>query len=505
MSDCYSKDQSKWIRPIFLISNISNIVASVGCFYFIIAVLSRNSVRSNTFNIYIVLLLLPDGIVNLVSGVRGARFDSYPIIYDFTTFFFYFGNFYLDCCVAYELYAMVERSRRCSRTGPPTARRVITQVSCVYSLSFLFALWGLLDVPWSWYDNEKRILGSPEGGLFSQLGAMILVLVCMLIPITYVVYVSLRIRKSKMLQREGPTKALYLFFERIVIVFLALFFPGVCLNMALGIVERKGNAFFVMTWTIHMILALQVSTTLYMVSFKQDIREALVCNYCRLKNDDGGEVSGAQSSRGIHGSITNATKQDDGTHTTKEATTSHKSVIEIPSGAFVGDDKSRIFEKSTKELTVGDGESRAFEKSTLELTEEQPSSSLDSRGTEMKAGALVCNRVVEDIAGDKEVNAEEASVATKSDGDSKQKYSTWHWMRSAARTSRRSSVDLPEIRPSENEATHAKRASAAFISVPLEWPTPTTVPNRSIVPSKQWHNFLDSKIADDTPSMNDDV
>merc|ERR1712176_1611330 len=159
---------------------------------------------------------------------------------------------------------IVKQSRRLSRTPPPAIRRVLTQVGIVYSVSILFALWGFIDVPWSYYNSAEKVFGSPKGGPFSEMGATAMLGSTTLIPMIYVIGIRVRISQKKLLQKEGKTRVLYMFFERIIVVFIAMYFPGAGLNIALSSVKMPTK--FLCEWATHLLVALQALITLYVVS-----------------------------------------------------------------------------------------------------------------------------------------------------------------------------------------------------------------------------------------------
>ena len=292
-------DEAKWTTLIHAVIILSNFIAFLGCMYLIILILSKRSLRTNTYNLYVVFLLLPDGFNNIITAlvctfmavgyndgcVRPGSLDD---IHHTQLVFYYFSNFYLNCCVAHELHTMVAQSRRLSRMNPPKIARVLTQVGIVYSLAFLFSLWGYLDVPWSWFDTENGLMGSSEGGTFSQMGAAIMLGSLMMIPITYIIAIRFRIWKKNLLPKRGRTRVLYLYFERIIFIFFGMYLPSCSLIIYLSFL---GEDTFWVDSMVAMFAALQALITLYVVSLKQDIREAVVCT-CFIRgeviDDDGG-------------------------------------------------------------------------------------------------------------------------------------------------------------------------------------------------------------------------
>ena len=299
---------TEWHLPVSLVTTICNFIASIGCFYFISAILRNKSTRKNTFNLYVVFLLLPDGMNTALTGTVGVLKavrcgtslpDWYGAVFDFNNFFFYLSNFYLNCCVAYEIFAIAKGSHRLRKIKPPKKRRMLLQVGCVYTMSFLFALWGVLDVPWSFYDSKNDEFGSPQGndGLFNETAAIVFMAVLTVFPILFVVGIRIQLWRKNLLRSEGRTRTLYLFFERITIVFIAMYIPCVALNIAfVGFVDQP-NKYYWTERAIHMIKALQAGVTLYIVAFKNDIRKA-VKRGCFASGDIDGEGDSSHLERG---------------------------------------------------------------------------------------------------------------------------------------------------------------------------------------------------------------
>ena len=261
-----------WIAATCVVA-ITNFVACCGCFWFMGRILTaKKEVRNNTFNLYVVFLLFPDavnnGIVSIYSVFRMTHCGVVPPfladVHDFELFFYYFSNFYLNVVVACELFILLKRSSNAQRTKPPPMKRAIGQITGVYVLAFLYALWACLDVPWSFYDQPN--FGSPEGGIFSETAAMAMSVALFVIPIIIVVGIRIKVAIQKIMPKEGQTRVLSLFFERIIVVFFAFYVPTMVLNVLASFMESVQSASFF--WTEMAILLLsagQAMLTLYMV------------------------------------------------------------------------------------------------------------------------------------------------------------------------------------------------------------------------------------------------
>lgn len=291
MSDSNEMNLCSSIEPIpaiwtatTVIGIIVNFLASLGCFYLMASILSTKKLCTNTFNLYVAFLLLPDGMNNLMHAVfsifRVVNCGGYPTlfiyVYEGIQFYYFFCNFYLNVVVAYEIYSILERSSRRVRTGPPEMRKALLQIASVNFVALLFGIWGGLNVPWSFFYKG-------DDGLFSTMGTMILFVVLMLIPIIYVVSIRIQIWRKDLLPQEGKTKTISIFFMRIMIVFFGFYVPNALLTQfAQPLGTYRDAPFFWVERFLHLLHALQAIVTLYMVAYKEDIRTVAVSNFRRF-------------------------------------------------------------------------------------------------------------------------------------------------------------------------------------------------------------------------------
>lgn len=110
------------MAPIHAIIILMNLIVFLGCVYFLIVILSKKSLRANTYNIYVVFLLLPDGFNNIICAIdclfmalgysERERPKSFDEIQNLEMVFYYFSTFNLNCRLAYEMHAMVDKSTK---------------------------------------------------------------------------------------------------------------------------------------------------------------------------------------------------------------------------------------------------------------------------------------------------------------------------------------------------------------------------------------------------------
>jgi len=156
----------------------------------------------------------------------------------------------------------------------------------VYVLALLFAIWGIIDVPWSWWYTKEHSFGSPPGGLFSEMQSIAMVGILMILLIVCVLVARISIWKKGLLPKKGRTRITSIFFERIVIVFLVFYVPTITfLALTAVLKDVYGTTYFWIERSLQLLSALQVLVTLLVVSYKPDIRNAMACSKrCQLKD-----------------------------------------------------------------------------------------------------------------------------------------------------------------------------------------------------------------------------
>ena len=275
-----------WRVAIYFVSAFSNLFVSIAAFFFVGSIFSRKRVYKNTLNLYVAFLLLPDAWNNFVAAVYGffevahcGFSQDWRVVYEFTIFFYFGCNFYLNVFVAKEIYGLLEKSSRREKARPPPLQRGILQIAIVYFLAFLLGMWAVLDVPWSFFD--KGSFGSPDGGPFTELDAYIIVGVLITIPLLSILYFCIKIKIKGLLPKDGKTRSVSIFFGRIIVAFFACYLPGVAVNIFATTLNKRSILFFWMERTNQLLYILQSIITMYMISFKDDIWK-VVCDSFRL-------------------------------------------------------------------------------------------------------------------------------------------------------------------------------------------------------------------------------
>jgi len=273
-----------WRVALFFVSAFANLFVSITAFFFVGSIFSRKRVYTNTLNLYVAFLLLPDAWNNFQVAVYGffevnncGFSQEWRVVYEFTIFFYFFCNFYLNVFVAHEIYGLLEKSSRREKARPPPLKRGILQIAIVYFLAFLLGMWAVLDVPWSFFDRGS--FGSPDGGPFTTLDAYILVGVLITVPLLFILYFCIKIKIKGLMPKDGKTRSVSIFFGRIIVIFFACYLPGVAVNIFATTLNKRSMLYFWMERTNQFLYILQSVTTMYMISFKGDIWKVVCDNF----------------------------------------------------------------------------------------------------------------------------------------------------------------------------------------------------------------------------------
>lgn len=293
---------SVWPTPwtvVAIILSVLQVALVLWSILFMYAIVSSSKVRSVPYNIYLVFLVLPDAMLNLVSAiipmVRTFAGESVAMIYIliWTSAFYYTSNFWLNFTIAYEIHKLAKqtyqatlqtlKSSTSNNTEPagPSLRKVYKQCLGLYLIAILTATWFALPVPWSPMHvggdgSQTAKFGSPQpGGVFtSMMGFLIVVIFIMLVPTIYVLYVRFNLWRRQLLPKTGKTRVLSLYFMRILVVFFAFYYPSIIVSLVRS--RTKSEAFWFASNVFKRILEIaQASTTIYIASQKEDVKMAI--------------------------------------------------------------------------------------------------------------------------------------------------------------------------------------------------------------------------------------
>jgi hypothetical protein len=221
---------SMWSAIFFLYSTV---VVTV----FLGVIFSRR-VRENSFNVYLVYLMLPDVIHALTCAIQCAclayfggyrssaacRFQSIYLVFSASS------NSWMNGVIAYEVHNLLKLSARRQRYFPPTHRRVSIQAAVVYTFCLFIAILGAVQIPWLPHQTQslKGLVCVPvETDVASTIFFWVVFFpVAFGIPILYSLWATSDIIKNKLLPPTGKRRELAVYFFRIALVFVILWLPA---------------------------------------------------------------------------------------------------------------------------------------------------------------------------------------------------------------------------------------------------------------------------------------
>ena len=253
-----------------------------------------------TYNMYIVFLLLPDAFLNLVLGIRsiydGIREsggdsssiseESFPLPLLLCRFQqigigFYISNIFLDAVVTKEVYDLVWNSYRRKRTKPPTVRKVVCQSLVVYALVSIFVAWCVAPTSWAGMTIENDPYCSVSYGSEKVPAWVTLVLfnVILMPPIVYVVWTCAIIDQRNLLPLKGRTRALAMYFLRIIGTFIFFYTPMTIIYIVYvyyPIDDHTSNTYFWLQSIFTILNPIQNIVSIAVFSMKDDIKQSVL-------------------------------------------------------------------------------------------------------------------------------------------------------------------------------------------------------------------------------------
>lgn len=202
----------------------------------LIGFLSSKNVRSRSFNVYLIYLMIPDsaystlcGIVCLLHALNGSQIAS---LCNFQMMFIVWGvgsNMWLNAAVTHQLYAMLKSSNDVHKYKVPTIKYVTVQALAVYVTMIFLGTWGLIEAQqWPHYvasTSGLACLPMEQDWKSSIFFWLVFFPLFGGVPVAYITYVSFIIWKKKLLPPKGKRRLLALYFGRIVFVFVLCWVP----------------------------------------------------------------------------------------------------------------------------------------------------------------------------------------------------------------------------------------------------------------------------------------
>ena len=202
----------------------------------LVGFLSSKNVRSRSFNVYLIYLMIPDsaystlcGIVCLLHALNGSQIAS---LCNFQMMFIVWGvgsNMWLNAAVTHQLYTMLKSSNDINKYKVPTTKYVTVQSLVVYVSMLFLGTWGLIEAQqWPHYvasTSGLACLPLEQDWRSSIFFWLVFFPLFGGAPITYIGYVSFVIWRKKLLPPKGKRRLLAIYFGRIVVVFVLCWVP----------------------------------------------------------------------------------------------------------------------------------------------------------------------------------------------------------------------------------------------------------------------------------------
>ena len=275
----------------------------------LLSIITRPSVRSKAFNLYLFFLVIPDFLFSFLCGItcalcaRAGHYTSH-FMCEFQTFYTIFGfagSSWMNALIARELHTMIRYSYGRRRYFPPTTERVCKQALMVYAWSAFVSSWTLIKglphkaVPY----RGTSCLPIEQDSLASVLFFwLVFVPAMMVIPFSYVMYVWFDIFYHKLLPITGRTRMIFFYFLRLVVVYLVMWLPTAVM---LFVVVKDGywTSWSAGAWS-HLQGLVSVTVSLHKPDIRQAFFDFLCCRWGLAEQDQVDDTLGT----GWKGSLT---------------------------------------------------------------------------------------------------------------------------------------------------------------------------------------------------------
>jgi len=216
-------------RTLVVAEVVRIVLGSLALFFILILVLGiclSRIARSRTYNLYLISLAIPDAFFNIIGIIMGSfsvsgRSLSWEAV-NFAVYFYSAANIWLNTAVAYQLYTLLRNSHRRKRTRPPSLKCIGIQTAVIYFFALLYATWMMF------------LLGRGIQDLANERNGMVAVALSFVVmavaPCLYFIYISVRVWRDKLLPLNGQTRALSLYFLRIVVFFFIFWIPCIVIH-----------------------------------------------------------------------------------------------------------------------------------------------------------------------------------------------------------------------------------------------------------------------------------
>mmetsp|Transcript_27214 Transcript_27214/g.44996 ORF Transcript_27214/g.44996 Transcript_27214/m.44996 type:complete len:445 (-) Transcript_27214:1691-3025(-) len=302
------------LRLQFILLATINAVVAVACSILLVSLLRSKTVRSNPFNGYLVLIIIPDLVASFfcfLTCAMSAPGSSYysERMCGFQSFYLTFGftaNCWMNAVIVYQLHKMLRQSNMRRRYYPPTHYRVLYEAAAVYLYSTVLGLLGVWNIHWLPHKSKNyhglNCFPMEYDFASSLVYWLVFIPAMMVIPIAYAIWVTCDVLWRKLLPPLGRRRALVVYFSRLVFVYLFMWVPFL-------IVCTLGNVMPLPDWVYWSGAAwahLQGLVSCYFSTQKADVKECVVafvaCREEVVVNISGPELERCPSDTQVAGS-----------------------------------------------------------------------------------------------------------------------------------------------------------------------------------------------------------
>ena len=217
--------------------SVVSLLAGTYVLVIFLSIVTCRKVRQQTFNLYLLFLIIPDIIFSFCCGITCVLNATHGHYYshemcNFQQFYVVWGigcNCWLNAIISYQLHDLLICSQVGKRYTIPTKKQVTYQAIAVYVYCAMLGSLGLIQnskFPYHTLPINGLACIPVELDWKSSLFFWLLLLPCFsLLPILYVIYVAYKIYKYKLLPPSGKRRALTIYFGRIILVFILVWGP----------------------------------------------------------------------------------------------------------------------------------------------------------------------------------------------------------------------------------------------------------------------------------------
>ncbi|CAJ1947791.1 unnamed protein product [Cylindrotheca closterium] len=238
-----------------------SVFALVAILIVFLAILQDRKCRKNSFNVYILFLMVPDilftglGIMTTSLNIANGSFYSWGHCHlqSYYSVFTVSASSWLNAILAWQLHAMLKASNQHRRFKAPTRQRAVKHGLLVFLWSAFVATWTLWQVDW-WPIRTELYSGAfclPMAYDNTSLAFLFLVFgpCCFVVPFLYICHVVIDILWKQLLPPKEKRKRLLIFFG-LIITYFFIWVPTIVLTYILGYWMTSWYTYFGAVWGV---------------------------------------------------------------------------------------------------------------------------------------------------------------------------------------------------------------------------------------------------------------